>query len=243
MEKPRLLDTFCKAGGASYGYHLAGFDVVGIDIEAQPRYPFEFHQADAIEFIAQHGHEFDVIHASPPCQAYSITAALSNGNHPEMVEETREALRATGKSYIIENVPGAPLINPITLCGTMFPNLRVIRHRLFECSPAIYWPPFPCCHNGKTAPMFWSGLLKHGHTGGSQLKQFKYITVAGHNFLVNDAKTAMGINWMTRDELREAIPPAYTEWLGKQLLTHTLATQHSTLVTQHSTLGANPWPT
>lgn len=199
------------------GYHRAGFEVVGIDINPQPRYPFEFHQADALEFVAQHGHRFDVIHASPPCQAYSVTASLSNGNHPELVEETRTALLATGKPYVIENVPGAPLVNPLMLCGSMFPGLRVIRHRLFETLPVVWWAPAPCQHVGKTAPMFWGDLLANGHRGGSQLKRFRYITVAGHNFINADAEQAMQIDWMLNRELAQAIPPAYTEWLGNQI--------------------------
>jgi len=217
MGKPKLLDAFCKAGGAGMGYHQAGFEVVGVDIEPQPRYPFEFVQADAIDFIAQHGHEFDIIHASPPCQAYSVTAPLSNGNHPELIEPTRAVLLATGKPYVIENVPGSPLTNPITLCGTMF-GLRVIRHRLFETSPAVWWPPSPCQHIGKVAPMFWGDLVATGHNGGSRLDKFQYITVSGHNFIGNDAKIAMGINWMINRELSQAIPPAFTKWLGKRLI-------------------------
>ena len=200
------------------GYHLAGFEVVGVDIEPQPRYPFEFVQADALEFIAAHGHEFDVIHASPPCQAYSVTAPLSNGNHPELIEPTRAALLATGKPYVIENVPGSPLINPIMLCGTMFPGLHVIRHRLFETSPVIWWPPSPCQHIGKVAPMFWGDLLAYGHYGGSKLKRFQYITVSGNSFINADAKQAMQIDWMLNRELAQAIPPAYTKWLGERLL-------------------------
>lgn len=205
--KPLLLDTFCKAGGAGYGYHLAGFEVVGVDIEPQPRYPFEFHQADALEFIAAHGHEFDVIHASPPCQAYSVTAALSTGNHPDLIEPTRTALLATGKPYVIENVPGSPLVNPVMLCGTMFPGLRVIRHRLFETSPVIWWPPMSCNHNT-------GGIPKAGH--GASI--YGFCSVAGNGGKKNLWTNAMQIEWMTLSELSQAIPPAYTKWLGERLL-------------------------
>ena len=116
----RLLDLFCCAGGAGKGYVDAGFEVVGVDIDPQPNYPFEFHQADAIEFVSAHGHEFDAIHASPPCQAFSKTKTLHDNEHPDLIEPTREALIATGKPWVIENVVGAPLINPIKLTGQHF---------------------------------------------------------------------------------------------------------------------------
>lgn len=215
MSKPLLLDCFCKAGGAGMGYHLTGFEVIGVDIEPQPRYPFRFIQADALEFIRLCGHWFDAIHCSPPCQAYAITKNLktSRKDHPDLVEPTRRALLAAGKPFVIENVVGAPLINPITLCGTMF-GLGVIRHRLFECSPAIWWPPTACQHQGKVAPMWWAQLRKARASG----KVYKYLTVAGNSFLVPAARAAMGIDWMTRAELSQAIPPAYTRWIGERLL-------------------------
>ncbi len=213
----RALDLFCKAGGSSKGLSQAGFEVVGVDIEPQPRYPFEFHQADWLEYLMVHWREFDLIVAGPPCQEYSKTKSLSNGNHPDLVGPVRFALLCTGKPYIIENVPGAPLRNPLTLCGTMF-GLRVIRHRLFECWPAIWWPPAQCQHVGRTAPMFWGDLAKTGHKGGTQLKQWHYITVTGHSFLNADAQEAMGIDWMINRELSQAIPPAYFKWLGEQMI-------------------------
>lgn len=112
--RPRLLDLFCCEGGAAVGYHRAGFDVVGVDRDGKfaKRYPFEFHQADAIEFVREHGHEFDAIHASPPCQAYSGTQKIQNNDHPDLIGPTRDALEATGVPYVIENVPGAPLLDP-----------------------------------------------------------------------------------------------------------------------------------
>jgi len=206
--RPRLLDTFSGAGGAAMGYHRAGFDVVGVDNRPQKRYPFEFHQADALEFIAQHGHEFDVIAASPPCQAYSVTRSLHSNEHPDLVAATRDALRATGKPYVIENVPGAPLTNYVILCGTMF-GLQVIRHRWFECEPPILFAPASCNHTGRT------GQSKgQYHT----LDKSDLITCVGHNFQARSGRIAMGIDWMTRDELAQAIPPAYTEWLGRRIL-------------------------
>ena len=112
--KPRLLDLFCGAGGAAMGYYRAGFDVVGVDIKPQPRYQFEFHQGDALEYCAAHGYEFDVIHASPPCQAYSVTRSIHGNEYPDLVAVTRAALQATGKPWVIENVVGAPLFSPLS---------------------------------------------------------------------------------------------------------------------------------
>lgn len=206
MSRPRLLDTFSGAGGAAMGYHRAGFEVVGVDHVHQKRYPFEFRQADALEFIREHGREFDVIHASPPCQRYSVTRSLHNNEHPDLVGPTRAALQKVGKPYVIENVPGAPLMNYVILCGTMF-ELRVIRHRWFECEPPILMAPHTCNHWAKCArtskipnpDQFWSIAGKFGGT--------------------KSAAAAMGIDWMTRDfELSQAIPPAYTEWLGRRIL-------------------------
>ena len=204
----RLLDTFCGAGGAGMGYHQAGFEVVGVDIKPQPRYPFKFVQADALEYIADHGHEFDVIHASPPCQAYSVTYSISNKNHPDLVDETREILQKTGKTFVIENVLGAPLINPLMLCGSMFKGVRVYRHRLFECQPPIYFAPMACNH---------SYTLPASKGEYHSLNGYDFITCVGNNFEASSGRVAMGIDWMTRAELAQAIPPAYTKWIGEQL--------------------------
>jgi DNA (cytosine-5)-methyltransferase 1 len=217
MSLPVCLDTFCKAGGAGVGYHRAGYRVVGVDIEPQPHYPFEFIQADAIEFIGDRGHEYDLIHASPPCQAYSTTASLSTKQHPRLIELTRAALIASGRPYVIENVPGAPLINPLVLCGTMF-GLRVIRHRLFECSPVVWFPPMACNHWGKVAPIWWQELPRGRTPSQSFFDHYDFITISGKNFLARDIERAMGINWMTVEEAAQAIPPAYTEFIGRQML-------------------------
>ena len=214
--KPMLLDLFCGAGGAATGYARAGFEVVGVDHLQQPNFPFEFHLADALEFVHEHGREFDVIHASPPCQVYSVTYALSSGNHLDLVEPTRAALKATGKSYVIENVPGAPLMNPLMLCGTMF-GLRVIRHRLFETSPVIWWPPASCNHWGRATGS--NRMRRLGVTRTPSLNDgFAFVTVAGNNYLADEGRKAMDIDWMTKSELSQAIPPAYTKWLGERLL-------------------------
>lgn len=205
MKKPLLLDTFCKAGGTSMGYHRAGFEVVGVDIESQKRYPFEFHQGDAIEFILKYGKDFDVIAGSPPCQDYTPLKAIWGRSYERLINRTRKAMQAVNRPYIIENVKGArfELDNPIMLCGTMF-DLKVIRHRYFECFPTVNMP-FPCNHIYKTGKR---GIYDRGQNG--------YITVAGHNFNPEFARVAMGIDWMIGKELAQAIPPAYTEWLGKE---------------------------
>jgi len=187
------------------GYYRAGFtDITGIDIMPQPRYPFKFVQADALEYVAEHGHEYDVIHASPPCQAYSKAQRIQKNQHPELIEPTRGLLQRIGKPYIIENVPGAPLINPVYLTGSMF-GLLTLKQRLFECSfsvPFMLAPP----PSGKQCKM------------GRKPKPGEYIQVVGHFSDTEYAKKAMDCHWMTRDELAEAIPPAYTKWIGERLL-------------------------
>jgi DNA (cytosine-5)-methyltransferase 1 len=210
----RLLDLFCGAGGASSGYHRAGFDVTGVDSAPQRHYPFRFIQADALEYACEHGREFDVIHASPPCQAYSAARTIRNREHPDLIAAVRAALLAAGRPFVIENVPGAPLENPLMLCGTMF-GLRVIRHRLFEIWPEPIWfPPSPCNHNGRATS---AGNRQPGVTNGFATGH-SYITVVGNSYLMADGRAAMGIDWMNRHELSQAIPPAYTEWIGRQLL-------------------------
>ena len=204
MSKPRLLDLFCCAGGAGMGYHRAGFEVVGVDIKPQSRYPFEFHQGDALEYVAAHGHEFDAIHASPPCQAYSKTQRIMGNEHPELIEATRAKLQASGRPYVIENVPGAPLLNPITIVGSMF-GLRTMRPRLFECSFPV---PF------QLAP---PAAARHAKMG-RRVQEGEYIHVAGHISDVEHARLVMGCEWMNRDELAQAIPPAYTEYIGEYLM-------------------------
>jgi DNA (cytosine-5)-methyltransferase 1 len=203
----RLLDLFCGAGGAAMGYDRAGFDVTGVDNRPQPRFPFAFVQADALEYVAAHGHEFDVIHASPPCQAYTPLRAVDKREYPDLVGATRKALQATGKPYVIENVPGAPLQHPIALCGGMFPGLRVYRHRLFESSELLLAPSHP--KHVVKATGTQRGRKAHYEAGG-------FITITG------DVGTycggAMEIDWMNGDELSQAIPPAYTEHIGRQLV-------------------------
>ncbi|OAP24619.1 MULTISPECIES: DNA methylase [Amycolatopsis] len=200
-----LLDLFCKAGGAAKGYHDAGFDVIGVDIEPQPHYPYAFYQADALDFLTAHGHDFDAIHASPPCQAFTLAQRIQNRRHPDLVGPVRAALTAIGRPWVIENVEGAPLRNPITLCGAMFPELNVYRHRLFETSFPVTAPP---------EPVHREPLTKMGRPP----QPGERMHVVGNFSGVRQARTAMGIGWMTRNELAEAIPPAYTRHIGTQLL-------------------------
>ena len=207
----KLLDLYCKAGGASKGYQLAGFEVVGVDIKKQKRYPFEFIQADCLELMKDMNflRSFDVITASPPCQTHSITQHLRNAQGKstdkiDLIPQTREALIASGKPYVIENVPGAPLINPIRMCGSAF-GLKVRRHRLFESN--IQLTSSVCKHKEQGKPVGIYGSMrdeipKGGHTAKS----------------IEQAREAMGIDWMIWGELVEAIPPAYTETIGKQIL-------------------------
>jgi DNA (cytosine-5)-methyltransferase 1 len=220
-ERPRILDLFCCAGGVAVGYNRAGFEVVGVDIEPQPHFPFEFIQADALTLDMDFIKSFDAIHASPPCQSYSDLAKRNGNAHewPRLVEPVREMLIESGKPYVIENVEGAPLLNPIVLCGTMFKGLRVLRHRLFETNFLILTPPHgkhPICHT------FDKRKSQYGRTND----MIDFVSVnGGGNCTVAAARDAMGIDWMTKDELNEAIPPAYTEFIGKQLVKHILTTK------------------
>lgn len=205
----KLLDLFCGAGGASVGYHRAGFEVVGVDNRPMPRYPFEFHQADALEFVQAHGKEFDAIHASPPCQAYTRAqnAAGRAHLHPDLVSPTRTALLGTGKPYIIENVVGAPLQNAIVLCGLAF-GLKVKRHRLFESNMLLLAPPCP------------NHAVDYYVIFGHEVRNRRHGAADGRKNSIAGGREAMGIPWMTQAELSEAIPPAYTEHIGGQLMWH-----------------------
>ncbi len=205
----KLLDLFCGAGGAAMGYHRAGFEVVGVDVKPQPRYPFAFHQADAMTFPLE---GFDAIHASPPCQAFSnVTGRNRHPNrHPELVDPVRALLRAAGVPYIIENVVGAPLRTPILLCGSMF-GLDVQRHRLFETSFAMLRPD---CQHGR-----WKRRFRSLDTRQRTLS--KVVGVHGHTNYDGELelrKAAMCIDWMNNRELTHAIPPAYTEFIGRALV-------------------------
>ena len=214
--KPRLLDLFCCAGGAGMGYSRAGFDVVGVDIDPQPNYPFEFHQGDAFAYLATHGYEFDVIHASPPCQGYTTMSAkhpTARDEWPRLIPDIRAALIASGRVYVIENVAGArrDMIRPMKLSGGMF-GLGVERPRLFESNVSLVSKPFR-----KANPSV--GVYGRHHdcrrlwtrANGTELRAARTLV---------EGRLAMGIGWMGWRELTEAIPPAYTEHIGAQLLKH-----------------------
>ena len=201
--RPRLLDLFCGAGGCSMGYHRASFDVVGVDNRPQPRYPFPFVQADALDFLATHGRQFDVIHASPPCQAYTAARPMHGNRHPDLVGTVRDLLDSTGKLWVIENVPGAPLRFFTTVCGLAL-GIKVKRHRLFESNLLLFAPPCPRRHVGEWYTVFGDG--------GSRVSRGRKRDAKN-----GTARLAMGIEWMNRRELSQAIPPAYTHYLGVQL--------------------------
>lgn len=208
----KLLDLFCGAGGCTRGYQCAGFQVRGIDSRLQKRYVGEeFVQADALEYLSgliesREIREFDVIHASPPCQAYSKMKGLTTKQHPELVDAVRKLLWQSSLPYVIENVAGSPLYCPLVLCGTMF-GLNTLRHRYFETNPMIFFPPFTCNHH--------KPVVK-ANRAGDWKKEF--ICIVGHFTDAGEGRKVMGIDWMTRDELSQAIPPAYTEYVGKQLI-------------------------
>jgi DNA (cytosine-5)-methyltransferase 1 len=212
----RILDLFCGAGGAGTGYHRAGFDVVvGVDIAPQPNYPFVFHQGDALEFLAAHGDSFDAVHASPPCQTHS---ALTKGNrargwtdeHRDWIADTRALLDELGLPYVIENVQGAPLRRDLTLCGLMF-GLRVFRHRYFELGGWTMPEPAHPSHKGHRVAG-WRHGVKHD---GDMVAVYGD---GGGKGSVADWQAAMGMDWTgVKLELAEAIPPAYTEFIGAAL--------------------------
>lgn len=216
MTRPRLLDLFCCDGGCSMGYYNAGFDVTGVDIIPRLSYPFPFIEADAMEVMADTAFlsSFDIVHASPPCQRYSV-AAHANGNaetHPDLVPPTREALRAWGGNYIIENVEGAPMDHALLVCGWAMGLKHIKRHRLFESNLPLMSPGC-LCPFGDTVSVF-------GHSGEDRRK----ATKAAHGGMRKHVPLAevhqlMGVPWITnRDAVSEAIPPAYTQYLGEQLL-------------------------
>ena len=224
--KPRLLDLFCGAGGAAMGYSRAGFEVVGVDIKPQPHYPFEFYQVDALDvlrcwnrtrYTALMDEGFAAIHASPPCQDHSSLASITGGNGTGwLLDATLKLLQDTGLSWVVENVVGAPLPNGSTLfgqhgvelCGTMF-GLGVLRHRLFEASFSVAAP----LHRPHVGTFY--SPAGHGDPNWRHREEHPEMHGLGY---ADRCREAMGIDWMNRDELSQAIPPAYTEFIGSQLL-------------------------
>jgi DNA (cytosine-5)-methyltransferase 1 len=219
VNRPRALDLFCGAGGASMGLHRAGFDVVGVDIEPQPHYPFTFIQTDAFAVLTMlaarrgtwiDGRAFDLIWASPPCQGR--TAYRRRPDHVAPVDtdgaiaRVRDDLTILAMPSIIENVPGAPLISPITLCGSMF-GLDVQRHRIFECSFPVTQP---ACDHSKWTPRFPPAT--------NRTNKRRTVEVGVWRIPLETQQAAMGIDWMQLEELSQAIPPAYAEYLGRAAL-------------------------
>lgn len=216
MPKPLLLDLFCCAGGAAMGYHCAGFDVVGIDIVEQPRYPFEFIRGDAIAYAGNRRflrrHRFAAVHASPPCQLFSVASKQDGYGrrretipHGDLVGATRDLLVRAGLPFVIENVVGAPVRRDLLLCGKIF-DLDVARHRIFECWGFAARQPRHRPHTGRV-------LTVAGHSGGSSARD------GDSRFgSVDDWRAAIGIDWMIGAELVEAIPPAYTAYIGLSLV-------------------------
>jgi DNA (cytosine-5)-methyltransferase 1 len=265
--RPKILDLFCGAGGAGYGLYEAGFDVTGVDIKPQKRYPrneyMRFVQADAIEYALAHGWQYDAVWASPPCQSHSqITPDKSK--HVDLIPHTRFALESLGLPYIIENVYGAKkaLRNPVMLCGADF-GLKVYRHRLFE-SNVLLLVPSHVPHRDNTPraghAMSRAGFVsitsgghgiteqqlaslpyaamqaadyskEYGHTR-SYVSAKGFISVSGHFSAGDYVKFAMGIDWMSNTELAQAIPPAFSKYLGRQLMQY--VQQRSEVVCEHS---------
>lgn len=204
------------------GYARAGFDVVGVDVNPQKHYPFEFHQADALEYLAKHGHEFDMIHASPPCQLYSKTKHAHTNDHPDLLAPTRGALEASGKYWVIENVEGAPLRDPLRLCGTEFGlraddvdglPLALRRHRLFESN--VWLVGASGCRHDDTQVAGSYTASRHRTPAQRDNPDRR----GGYTPALNVRAALLGIDWpMNEHELAQAIPPAYTEFIGAQML-------------------------
>lgn len=206
----RALDLFCGAGGATRGLQLAGFHVTGVDIKEQPRYVGDaFHRGDALEFPLD---GFDLVWASPPCQAYTNLSKRWGGlKHPMLIPQMRERLARWGGTWVIENVPGAPLVNPVRLCGSSF-GLDVRRHRLFEGS--FSFSGLPCDHSWQT-PRFRSLDLRRAGKLASVVGVHGHLNYPGEFAL---RCSAMGIDWMNNAELVQSIPPAYSRFIGEQAM-------------------------
>lgn len=213
------LDLYCCGGGAGYGYHLAGLDVTGVDLHPQAAYPFKFIQADAISYLLEHGHRYDFIHASPPCQAHSDLRNTWNAHdHEDLIPETRDALIAVGRPYVIENVEGAPLKDPVILCGSMFGlgtrDYKLKRHRLFEPSFALAQPTDLCQEDQRPVVGVYGGKVRNRRAiaSGSQRSR------VGTTLPLATGQEAMEIGWLNGVKLSQAIPPAYTRYVAEQWL-------------------------
>jgi DNA (cytosine-5)-methyltransferase 1 len=218
--KPRLLDLCCCAGGMAMGYHRAGFDVTGVDTAHQPNYPFSFIRSDALEYLVEYGHEYDVVHASWPCQSYLNLGAVNRAlgrtyEHPDLIAVGRELLVASGKPYVIENVEDAKghLVDPVRICGTGL-DLPIRRHRLFESN--IELAGIACQHGRFTEKKYWTGWRPNGETRLSSVVQI-YGNAGGREHW---PAALGGVDWMTAKEMTECVPPAYAEHIGRQLMAH-----------------------
>jgi DNA (cytosine-5)-methyltransferase 1 len=204
----QVLDLYCGQGGAAAGYRQAGFDVTGVDLDPQARFPYPFHQADAIAWVRQNldmiRETFSLIHASPPCQHYSKAQRIQDRDHPDLVGPTRDVLDETSLPWVIENVEGSPLLNPIELCGAMF-GLRTYRHRLFETGGGF--TVAPPAHPRHTAPL---------RKMGRRPMDGDMIHAVGNFSGVAIVRDDWGVPWMNRNGIRESIPPAYTRYIGEQ---------------------------
>lgn len=216
MTKPRLLDLYCCQGGAAAGYAAAGYEVVGVDLDPQPRYPYEFHEADALEFLADNmawiRRHFAAIVGSPPCQRKTKAQKIRGRNHPALIAPTRRLLQKIGLPYVLENVvpegeDDDPLIDPVMLCGAMFPGLHTYRHRLFESSVPLTVPAHPV-HTNPTVKM------------GRPLRDGDWYHAVGNFSNTPYVARDLGVPWMNRDGMRECIPPVFAEHIGQQLMAY-----------------------
>jgi DNA (cytosine-5)-methyltransferase 1 len=209
----KLLDFCCGAGGAALGYSMAGFEVHGVDIVGQKRYPFKFTFGDALvigKALIEWG-EYDLVHISPPCQAYSDLQKRTKRKYPDLIEPFRELVQSTGIPYVMENVDTAPLNDPVMLCGTMFEGLRVYRHRLFETNWDLPQPEHP-----KHKNLVFTHDKRKNHYGTKMSDEMFVQVTGGGNAKIEEKRAAMGLTYMTHAEINEAIPPKYTEWIGNQ---------------------------
>lgn len=235
-----MLDLFCGEGGATVGYQRAGFTVTGVDLkDVGARYPGSFVLGDALAYLAEHGHEYDAIHASPPCQAYSIATAgnqAARGKHRRLIAATRELLALTGRPWVIENVQQArsELRDPIMLCGRMFDlatqdedgePLVLDRHRLFESSVPLVAPAHPRHDRQQVAGVYTGGRArKPGATAAEHRHDCRVNRRGGYVPASREVRQRLlGIDWMTDKGMAESIPPAYAEHVGHQLAAHVRA--------------------
>ena len=230
------MTDFSCAGGAGHGYELVGFEIVGVDIVDQPHYPGRFIKADFLALPISFLRTFTLIHCSPPCQAHSAMRVLHNAKrHEDLIGPTREKLIASGVDFVIENVPGAPLINPITLCGSMFDHLKtpcgaeLRRHRLFECSFPVVAPKCQHRRGVPTIGVYGSHYRNRSRPSGTNHQPKTDFSQA-------DARIAMGVDWtVTGDELSQMIPPAFTRFIGSQFTRFAVRGEHAPAASRRET--------